>query len=244
VTTTTKVVVGVVAALAVAGGVGLGTGWTQNQWKARQTRALLDECSHAVDEYLAAQHVAFVPSGQPETSNTLLPYGRDAVGTPFNIDRWGDGVRATSGLLWAARDTPAGRRLWDHLRGDQQERMNGVSLTPWHQGVRSLPGAGVVAVIDGVLTAFICIKQLPEKPAAADGPPNATYWLRDEAPPGVPLVLDAWGNPVMLVAGGSLWLNPPLGHSSTVKPAGGLPFFVSAGPDGDQRTGGDNVYAY
>lgn len=81
-----------------------------------------------------------------------------------------------------------------------------------------------------------------------------------------PLVLDAWGNPVLFV--GSRGLDgvtigsetgeklvtsvgvlpsppgaPPL-PSSHPPPAGARPFFASAGPDGNFQTGDDNIYSF
>ena len=85
-----------------------------------------------------------------------------------------------------------------------------------------------------------------------------------------PLILDAWGNPIIYVpargligvdlvpvsgkpgdfekpgarvtSGGVIW-RPPL-TSSDPPPAGARPFFASAGPDGSFRAGDDNIYSF
>jgi prepilin-type N-terminal cleavage/methylation domain-containing protein len=81
-----------------------------------------------------------------------------------------------------------------------------------------------------------------------------------------PLILDAWNNPIIYVgsrglAGVDLVKKPggdfdkpnqqvtsvgvfPLLKPTDPTPAGARPFFASAGPDGNFRTGDDNVYSF
>lgn len=79
-----------------------------------------------------------------------------------------------------------------------------------------------------------------------------------------PLVLDAWGNPIIFVGSGGLsgvrfeaqkaspTAVPPkkkvtsvgiIGETETT-PQSARPFFASAGPDGDIETGDDNMYSF
>ncbi len=70
----------------------------------------------------------------------------------------------------------------------------------------------------------------------------------------VPLVADAWGNPIMFVPGNGLrnvniGMNPdgtyPAGSvNQVIRAPDNRPFFASAGPDGDLSAGDDNVYSF
>jgi hypothetical protein len=100
-------------------------------------------------------------------------------------------------------------------------------------------------------------------PAAAtfttNAPPNYYYWMpalvvpSPPAPLPTPVVLDAWGNPIIFVMGGVL--GAPAGSASGMLTAGGQtgvqihspdfhPFFASAGPDGNFANGDDNLYSF
>ena len=79
-----------------------------------------------------------------------------------------------------------------------------------------------------------------------------------------PLILDAWGNPIIFVGSGGLkgvWFEahrtsptaePPnkkvtsvgVLDESVATPQSARPFFASAGPDGDIETGDDNMYSF
>lgn len=116
---------------------------------------------------------------------------------------------------------------------------------------------------------FRCVQA---NPAPAVPPPDIRYWVpvgnavssaanggslvSSEAT--VPVLLDAWGNPIIFVPGGQLGLTvssipSPLAGSGVLV-AGGRPFVVSspddrpfwasAGPDGDFSLGDDNLYSF
>jgi prepilin-type N-terminal cleavage/methylation domain-containing protein len=122
----------------------------------------------------------------------------------------------------------------------------------------------------------------PLQDAAGDGPPNAYYWIpalrvlnptqlpltstNGGTPLPTPVVLDAWGNPIVIVLGGILGapttytLNsnflPPVGSGGMITGSGSgareiqvispdyHPFFASAGPDGDFSKSDDNLYSF
>ena len=95
-----------------------------------------------------------------------------------------------------------------------------------------------------------------------NAPPNYYYWMpalvvpTPPTPLPTPVVLDAWGNPIIFVMGGVLGARP--GNAKAAPAdfliAGGNqfqvhspdyhPFFASAGPDGDFSKGDDNLYSY
>jgi prepilin-type N-terminal cleavage/methylation domain-containing protein len=91
----------------------------------------------------------------------------------------------------------------------------------------------------------------------SDSAPTIGNW-RDEsaAPQQAPLLLDAWGNPIIYVPGGGLSVqllnggttydasNTNLIKGQTVTSPDKRPFWASAGPDGDFSHGDDNIYSF
>jgi prepilin-type N-terminal cleavage/methylation domain-containing protein len=105
--------------------------------------------------------------------------------------------------------------------------------------------------------------------SAVDAPPNYFFWMPAArvsnptvlpltstsagTPLPTPVILDAWGNPIIIVLGGVL--GAPSTATSGLMTAGGQvgiqvnspdyhPFFASAGPDGDFSKGDDNLYSF
>jgi prepilin-type N-terminal cleavage/methylation domain-containing protein len=84
-----------------------------------------------------------------------------------------------------------------------------------------------------------------------DSPTSPTVGTPDNS---APVPLDAWGNPIIFVPGGSLGNGSVYGPGSGALVAGGIsitarspdgrPFFASAGPDGDFSKGDDNLYSF
>lgn len=85
-------------------------------------------------------------------------------------------------------------------------------------------------------------------------PPSA-YWVADR--PDVPVLLDGWGNPIIYVPAGGLnkvnigdtvdnlvKSNEIVPTGNTPKLGAGRPFWASAGPDGNFKSGDDNVYSF
>ena len=70
----------------------------------------------------------------------------------------------------------------------------------------------------------------------------------------VPLVADAWGNPIIFVPGNGLQgvkvgvrgdgSYPSETSNLTIRSPDNRPFFASAGPDGDMSRGDDNLYSF
>jgi prepilin-type N-terminal cleavage/methylation domain-containing protein len=89
---------------------------------------------------------------------------------------------------------------------------------------------------------------------------NTSYWIPSTVDKTVPVVLDAWNNPILFVPSGSLGSGVALGTGNVITPgvgtleAGnqsavvnspdGRPFWASAGPDGDFSKGDDNMYSF
>ena len=111
------------------------------------------------------------------------------------------------------------------------------------------------------------IQGLPSNAVVANGPfasgsvPTPTNPPFPAAPTGIlnfpPVILDGWGNPIIFVPsptpipGGTQTglINVYVNASSTPNPVpitspDGLPFWASAGPDGDFIRGDDNIYSF
>src|SRR5205085_11015114 len=91
--------------------------------------------------------------------------------------------------------------------------------------------------------------------SGAPTPGGSAEW-RDEtdAPIHVPLILDAWNNPIIFVPGSGLRVRllngkkslDPADNTQTyvIQSPDKRPFFASAGPDGDFAKGDDNIYSF
>ena len=123
-------------------------------------------------------------------------------------------------------------------------------------------------------TYYDCIQYCPGVASGPNlaAPPNPQYWLpaypattsagipSDDT---VPVLLDAWGNPIIFVPGGTLGNGAALnngavtpgtgamrsgsgtaGITTMAKSPDGHPFFASAGPGGDFSNGDDNLYSF
>ena len=78
----------------------------------------------------------------------------------------------------------------------------------------------------------------------------------DPASANTPVILDAWGNPILFIPCGPNLVNPssPNGGLSNVtlskaqtgiiRPTDFRPFFASAGADGNVASGDDNIYSF
>lgn len=81
---------------------------------------------------------------------------------------------------------------------------------------------------------------------AADGTPYMTVPNPPNFPAtALPVVLDGWKDPIILVPSSGLTGVTFAGitGTSTITSADGRPFFASAGPDGDFASGDDNLYS-
>jgi type II secretory pathway pseudopilin PulG len=97
------------------------------------------------------------------------------------------------------------------------------------------------------------IKQMPSSRLMKDQNGNP---LTDQNGNLIPIILDGWGNPIIYVPAGGIWVWVTTGSGPTqilVNRPDKRPFFASAGPDGDfgaysstppsQARGDDNVYS-
>ena len=111
-------------------------------------------------------------------------------------------------------------------------------------------------------------EQLMEKPPGTFAPKITLIDNTKDRTPNPPMPLDTWGNPIIFVpaaglcggagADNSMWVGGPRNDASAkkvvaaptaselgpIRSADGRPFWASAGPDGDFRTGDDNVYSF
>ena len=200
-----------------------------------RTRALLRECLAAVTQYTQSQNIIFGPTPKAAPSYDV---GADS------LDRESVEIDLTRRLLWAARQTTAGRRLWDQLPTAQRARASFTSFDLWRPHQRYEPGDRVGFANNGQIIAFTCIKRQPDPPDAAAAPPNPTYWIQLDVPADVPEILDLWGNPVVYEPKGAIWIRTGGKAEHILRSPDHQPFFVSGGPDGDLRTGSDNVYSF
>jgi hypothetical protein len=202
-----------------------------------RTRSLLNGALAAVTQYTRSKKIVFGPTTTPAQGFEVATDLLNRQGTEVDLGRR---------LLWLARQTPAGRKFWARLPRAQREipEYAGVSYTPWNPHHRFEPGERVAFFAHSKMLTFTCITRQPDTPDPAAAPPNPAYWIQIDAQPAAPIVLDLWGNPIWFVPAGALSVISANGHPHVVHSPGNRPFFVSAGPDGDFRTGDDNVYSF
>jgi prepilin-type N-terminal cleavage/methylation domain-containing protein len=166
----------------------------------------------------------------------------------------------------------AARYNWGVV-GNTQRVFQIISRIPANkQMFTKLPARQIHGVTDEPVDAHGTIVLLPYvQDGTTTTPPTANADRRSIDPP---LVLDAWGNPIIFVGSrglagvdlakksGTAGMDPTdfdqpgrrvtsvgvVVDNATLDtgpiPAGARPFFASAGPDGNFRTGDDNVYSF
>ena len=237
-----------------------------NPVSARATQVALQNLQAQLAEYEAAAGLRNQP---PEIwRNGAEVKNTPKVSPPVNI--WVEeavmpilpgGDPAQSGNV-----TPgsAARYSWDAIGNTQRAYEILAKIPANKQAVTRLPSRQVHGRADEVPTNS---KVLLHGPRTAAG--GSSGDAQQIAPP---LILDAWGNPIIFVGSRGLIgvyvgkkpgtdgskgedYDPPRAQRVTsagtfdVKgaagiPAGVRPFFASAGPDGNFRTGDDNVYSF
>lgn len=100
------------------------------------------------------------------------------------------------------------------------------------------------------------LQGIPENRAMLAKVPNEKLLKRVAGKVDNPILLDAWGNPIIFVPAGGLsgvTISGTTGRTVTSRgvipdggtlPAGVRPFWASAGPDGDFSKGDDNLYSF
>ena len=230
----------------------------------------------------------------PSTDNPAASHQADDT-TQFN--RFGAAVWTTRDMMALLRQVPANAAALAKLSASSIMRMPqdfnasypkpyGTTTAAWAAGVNYIslsyandpqstaqtsPALCSVPYTDpitntGATAYYRCLE--PHVSAAANQPPNTTLWLPVTSDDSVPILLDAWGNPILFVGSGTLGTLQSLtnntfpgidstgtvhsgtgllvagGRLVTVSSPDGRPFFASAGPDGDFSKGDDNLYSF
>lgn len=123
---------------------------------------------------------------------------------------------------------------------------------------RTIPPSPAVLYTRRVMKQLLAI---PANKRAVDSMP-AVRLLRlppdpaDKTVTDIPVILDAWGNPILFIPCHPNLVNPgnpdgglsnvKLGNGQTgiIRPTDSRPFFASAGADGNVASGDDNVYSF
>jgi type II secretory pathway pseudopilin PulG len=99
---------------------------------------------------------------------------------------------------------------------------------------------------DGVLNTVIAFNKFQSIPAnrtAMSKLPSDKLYSGDKNKFAIPILLDAWNNPIIFVPGSGLQTTVN-GSTIVITAPDKQPFFASAGPDGDFTHGDDNVYSF
>ena len=248
-------------------------GKIQTSGKRQQTIALLHNCQALLAGYEGAVHPHF-------------PFVTTPCPGPVTVDAGSNGyrnketVQITQSLFTLMRSVPSCRAGLDKLPAGQL--MTNTTLTsfpaqPWTPGVEYSPSDPIkyystIADGNGGYAVYLCFADHVAsdggvqggnlQPILANRPPDTNYWFPYSSDVTSRMVVDGWGNPV-IVCFGSLGLGhaPPVPLSSRTAAkddsnlyANGLsvqvispdhrPFFASAGPDGDFGLGDDNLYSF
>lgn len=212
-------------------------------------QAMVKEAEGAIGSGWAGPGRIDAPAGPvtKETANLRFRYGPPTV--------------LTRAVLTRAGSMPNIRRAIQSLPQKQVESATQFNPRPpaptgggWTQ--RDYQAGEVVSVAGAPQVFYVCTHE--HKRDESRPPPDSRLWARDD-PAGV-IVLDAWNNPIIWVPGAltNVTAGGQTGRMVTSTgvvdatqfpvnrplPAGARPFFASAGPDGDFRTGDDNVYSF
>ena len=277
-------VIGIIIIL--VGIVVYGLGKVMGGTKAASTKATLETMRSILSEYeVVSKGLSRQPGIQWLNDGALTP-----PGNPVSIWKDGDPTDAATnqpepdpvqvpGDVKSASGTGAnGRYTADQIGNTQQVLMLMQQAPSVRTMIQQLPASNLMEPVPaGLGNPPAGVKLLIQRP---DGTVGAYAGVA--AKPVPPLVLDAWGNPIIFVPAGGLCGgkggdSDPLtmyvgGRAGEKDSAGNLvakmvvsvdpgqqpgpnqlrqirspdnrPFWASAGPDGDFRTGDDNVYSF
>lgn len=238
----------------------------------KSTRTTLANCEALVKEVEGQLGASWLGLGRFPAPNGLVTKEQANYGRRYGSDPDAGAVAYTRAVLLRASSIPnvkkAIQQLPQKLLDVPPQNMSFPSASGWSVGTNYRPGARVsVPVGMGPPQQYICTRTH----LAADGnkPPGTGYWVRDvslTAEVGsAPIILDAWGNPIILVPGALTGVDvgdqtnrivtaigvldptkypPPTGAAAETLPKSCRPFFASAGPDGNFKTGADNLYSF
>jgi prepilin-type N-terminal cleavage/methylation domain-containing protein len=187
----------------------------------------------------AVQYTRYLMAQMMQSTNTAAAIGKLPSSA---LMTFAGATQTASRGPWVSGTIP-GYSVYDSVSYTYLDPVSGAELTSVF--VRSYLYTDPTGATVGVL---------PD--GATQSPPNYYYWMPTfnsvAAAQAIPVVLDAWGNPIVFVMGGVL--GEPSGSASGLLNAGGNvvqvsspdyhPFFASAGPDGDFSKGDDNLYSF
>ncbi|HEX4124344.1 MAG TPA: type II secretion system protein [Tepidisphaeraceae bacterium] len=198
----------------------------------KQTRALLTECNAMLNEFEAEGGAAGLQGLGPGGPSTQSPYP-GGVGGPLG----GSGIEISS------------------VNSGSADRYGTAVINTWY----------VMANLMRVPKVKEMIEKLPSNRIltnAGSGSGGSGPWYPSNLATGLTsnsgvVLLDAWGNPIIFVPSGGIyvWKNGQGNNRTLITSPDGLPFFASAGPDGDfggdsgnsapsNPTGDDNIYSF
>ncbi len=251
----------------------------------QQTHQLLQNCQALYNEYDATTHYHFdnfpLPSPANVTADVETQYEAANPTNPFG-DRIGLMPVITRALFTQMRSMPNIRSGMDKFPSGRMflpTTLNGGYIVyigvPWQVGLPYTPGTSAVnyTVPNSTLptTSYMCIHTNTGSDGTtspSNAPPDPTCWFSLLGDPNVPIFLDAWGNPIIAVIGGTLGAVPngtqyngtggASGFMYTYPQPGNVQtrlqiqvtspdkrlFFASAGPDGDFSKADDNLYSF
>ena len=262
------VLIGILTSLLV-----IGIGHLLASSKRQQTRLTLTQLQAMYADWQTVAHQPFTPYVMP------------APGNVSTGERYGTAVWFTRDLMFQIRSTPANAAAFGKISPASLLNFPTGTAFPLPVTVYSAMNSylpfqttdyGRTYLQDGSNNKIFYDSLQPSGPAplTAVMPPNKAYWMlaypvvpvSGTPDNSVPVFLDAWGNPIIFVPGGSLGAAPnpanvvnglavagsgamvsgsgPAAIATQANSPDGHPFFASAGPDGDFSKGDDNLYSY
>jgi prepilin-type N-terminal cleavage/methylation domain-containing protein len=234
------IVIGIIAILATI--IGFVMSGVMNHGRVQATRVTLQNLKSMVGEF---ETVAKGLKGQPSfiwVNGTSV-----AAGGGVTIDIWRD-----------ANPNAANNNAQDAPKNVRKDYVAVDPLKARYESDAVLNTQLVMQLLKSVPNNNKLLGQLPSNQLMSDAPTAAGRRLLPTTggPIDPPLVLDAWGNPIVFVPASGLYdvtvgevLHNAVATSATsfdgpIKSKDNRPFWASAGPDGDFSLGDDNLYSF
>jgi prepilin-type N-terminal cleavage/methylation domain-containing protein len=273
------VVIGIIAILSTL--LIIGVGKLQTNAKRQQTVQLLENCRAMWAEYDSVKRLHIDQFIQPAPGNvtaeaemsaeqTQNTFG-DRIGIEVIITRAVFSMLRTQPNIRAEMDKfPSGRMFLTYYMTKPSEFELFYGVVTYTASNSGYPAGSYVTYNDPSTPAgrnfgYLCIHSVPldqnGKAVMPTPPPtDPGYWMFLQQEPQDPVLLDAWGNPIICVIGGELGTGGQLNANGTVPLGSGVlkaggrsftvsapdkrTFWASAGPDGDFSKGDDNLYSF
>jgi prepilin-type N-terminal cleavage/methylation domain-containing protein len=231
--------------------------------KERSTRQSLENLAAMLAELDASTRVSNMLDGDvPAPGNVTDEHN---LSSPRYTSK---AVEFTRGVMIRLRSVPANRSSIEKLPPETLMTMPAISPSGWASGTDYEVGDTVEVTVSSTDYHFVCIQEHTSSNGnhPTTGSTGAEYWTRVVAD--VPILLDAWNNPIIAVPSGGLVgvtfeatgnaihrvtsagivqdanNDGDMNDTDEGPPVNARPFFASAGPDGNFTTGDDNVYSF